>query len=159
MPEPTLSSSDKEQFQVVQPSTVADWDSYFDLRWRVLREPWNQPRGSERDPSDVSAHHLMIKDDQGKAAAAGRLHLNSPEEAQVRYMAVDPEWRGRGAGGQILRGLEDFARQQGAKAVILNAREEAIAFYERHGYRVSGPADTLFGQVRHVRMAKELERG
>jgi predicted GNAT family N-acyltransferase len=156
MPKPPLSSSDKEGFQVVQPATAADWDSYFDLRWRVLRQPWQQPRGSERDDSDASGYHLMIKDSQGKPAAVGRLHFNSPEEAQVRYMAVDEAWRGRGVGGRILLGLEAFARKQGAQRVVLNAREDAIEFYQRHGYGVSGPADTLFGQVRHVRMGKEL---
>ena len=156
MPKAPFSSSDKEGFQLVQPATAADWDSYFELRWRVLREPWQQPRGSERDDSDASGYHLMIKDGQGKAVAVGRLHFNSPEEAQVRYMAVSPEWRRRGVGGRILLGLEGFARRQGAQRVVLNAREDAIRFYQGHGCRILGPAETLFGQVRHVRMGKEL---
>ena len=31
-----------------------------------------------------------------------------------------------------------------------------IQFYRRHGYCVEGPADILFGEVRHFRMRKDL---
>ena len=80
------------------PSSPAEWDAYFDLRWRLLRHPWGQPRGSERDSLDQSAFHLLVLANNGKALACGRLHLNSPAEAQVRYMAVDENVQGRGYG-------------------------------------------------------------
>src|SRR5437868_8913026 len=73
------------------PASPAEWDAYFDLRWRLLRHPWGQPRGSERDSLEDSAIHLLATDDTGRALACGRLHLNSPTEAQVRYMAVRSE--------------------------------------------------------------------
>ena len=130
--------------------------NYFDLRWRVLREPWNQPRGSERDDLDATAFHLVIRTPEGKPVAIGRLHLNSPAEAQVRFMAVDPLWRNRGLGGRILRGLEDEARARRVERVVLNAREDASGFYLAHGYQVEGPGETLFDKVRHVRMRKDL---
>jgi predicted GNAT family N-acyltransferase len=151
---PTNASFDG--LELIQPASDADWAAYFDLRWRVLREPWAQPRGSERDDSDSSSYHLMLRDSVGLAAAVGRIHLNSAEEAQVRYMAVADLRRGKGLGGRILSGLEDFARSKGAKEIVLNAREDAVAFYIRYWYRVEGPAETLFGVVRHVRMRKRL---
>jgi N-acetylglutamate synthase-like GNAT family acetyltransferase len=97
---------------------------------------------------------LLAKD--GSPAAVGRLHLNSSDEAQVRYMAVDDSWRSKGLGGRILAGLEAQARALSVKRIVLNAREQAIDFYKRHGYRVEGPSETLFGEVRHVRMRKDL---
>ena len=92
------------------PASPSDWDIYFDLRWRILRAPWGQPRGSERDSAEESAFHLLLLDPAGKAVACGRLHLNNPDEAQVRYMAVDEDVRGRGYGGRILKALEAQAR-------------------------------------------------
>ena len=130
--------------------------TYFDLRWRVLREPWNQPRGSERDNLDATAFHLVIRTPEGKPVAIGRLHVNSPAEAQVRFMAVDPVWQNRGLGARILRGLEDEARACRVECIVLNAREDASEFYLAHGYQVEGPGETLFGKVRHVRMLKNL---
>ena len=138
------------------PSSPAEWDTYFDLRWRILRHPWNQPRGSERDSLDQSAFHLLVADDSGRTLACGRLHLNSPSEAQVRYMAVDEDVQGRGYGSAILAGLEAEARRLNVSQVVLNARDNAIVFYRKHGYATTGEADTLFESVRHVRMAKIL---
>lgn len=141
---------------LVVPTSDADLARYFDLRWRVLREPWAQPRGSERDDREDESIHLMVRAANGDALAAGRLHLNTPTEAQIRFMAVDPRAQSRGLGSLVLRSLEERARDAGAKRIILNARASAQRFYEQHGYRVEGPAERLFGGVDHWRMSKDL---
>ena len=138
------------------PCSSADWETYFDLRWRVLRHPWGQPRGSERDPEDKSAFHLLLSDPSGKALACGRLHRTAPGEAQVRYMAVVENARGCGYGSRILNALETKARRHGARKIVLNARDNAVEFYRKRGYDIIGDAETLFGVIRHVRMAKLL---
>jgi ribosomal protein S18 acetylase RimI-like enzyme len=142
--------------ELVEPSTSAELDTYYDLRWRILRQPWDQPRGSERDELDAASYKLMFKKPDGQAVAVGRLHFNSPDEAQVRYMAVDPEWDRSGLGSRILQGLEAEARKRGAQRMVLNSRDKAIGFYEKHGYQLEGSSGTLFGKVRHVRMSKAL---
>src|SRR5437667_6156018 len=88
------------------PMSPDEWDAYFDLRWRILCQPWGQPRGSERDSLDDSAVHLLLLDSARKPLACGRLHFNAPDEAQVRFMAVDEnawsrlrESHSRGIGG------------------------------------------------------------
>lgn len=152
-----MASDRDNEFRVCEPDTQADWDSYFDLRWRILRQPWGQPRGSERDSRDEKSFHLMIRDQRGSALAVGRLHLNSPDEAQVRYMAVDPSRQRSGLGTKILQGLENRARSQGVKRIVLNARANAVDFYARQGYHATGPGETLFGEVQHTKMSKNLE--
>jgi predicted GNAT family N-acyltransferase len=141
---------------LLKPATPNDWELYYDLRWLVLREPWQQPRGSERDDRDDTAIHLMLRAPDGEVVAAGRLHFNSASEAQVRFMAVAEGWRGSGAGSRVLRALEKRARNDGAQEIILNSRDQAIPFYEKHGYQVVGSASKLFNQVAHVRMRKSL---
>jgi predicted GNAT family N-acyltransferase len=138
------------------PASPSDWDTYFGLRWRILRAPWDQPRGSERDSAEGSAFHLLLLDPAGKAVACGRLHLNNPDEAQVRYMAVDEHARGRGYGGRILKALEAEARRRKARKIVLNARGNVVQFYLRHDYAVTGQAETLFGVIHHWRMEKVL---
>jgi predicted GNAT family N-acyltransferase len=138
------------------PKTPAEWEDYFDLRWRVLRAPWDQPRGSEKDDREADSQHLMIVAPDSRAIAVGRLHFNSPAEAQVRFMAVDPQSRGRGLGSLILREFEDRARAAGARSIVLNARDDAQRFYQKYGFAVVGPAPTIFSAVKHVRMRKEL---
>ncbi|MEP6957026.1 MAG: GNAT family N-acetyltransferase [Chthoniobacterales bacterium] len=138
------------------PASPEDWERYYDLRWRVLRAPWSQPRGSERDDSETESFHVALWNDIGAPVAAGRLHLNSAVEAQIRYMTVDPCWARQGLGGRILEALEEKATVLGATRVMLNARLEAQPFYKKHGYLRTGPAGTLFGSIPHDAMAKTL---
>ncbi|MEO7725447.1 MAG: GNAT family N-acetyltransferase [Chthoniobacterales bacterium] len=138
------------------PQTPREWDEYFDLRWRILRAPWNQPRGSEKDGREETSDHLMISGPDSQPIAVGRLHFNSPSQAQVRYMAVEPVMQGRGLGGQLMERFEERARAAGATSIVLNARDDAQRFYQRHGFITVGPAPTIFDAVKHVRMRKDL---
>ena len=138
------------------PETDEDYDRYFDLRWRVLREPWDQPRGSERDSFDDSGVHLMAEDEAGKLLGAGCLHFTKPGEAQIRYMAVEEFARGLGVGRAMVEWLEEKASQKDVSKVVLNSRESAVGFYERLGYVVISQGDTLFGEIKHFRMQQEL---
>ena len=149
MPEPP-------PFVIGVPTTAQDWASYYDLRWRVLREPWAQPRGSERDSLDETAFHLCAKCASGSIIATGRLHFNSLTEAQVRYMAVDPAFQGCGVGKRLLEALEALARSLGCRIVTLNSRDSALRFYQKQGYIVDSPAPILFGSIEHVKMSKQI---
>ena len=140
----------------ISPQSAADWENYYELRWRILRAPWHQPRGSEKDDREAESEHVMIVGPERQALAVGRLHYNSAAEAQVRFMAVAPEAQGRGLGAVILRELERRARAEGATSIVLNARDNAQRFYQRHGFVVTGPAPTMFDVVKHVRMRKDL---
>ncbi|MEO5753126.1 MAG: GNAT family N-acetyltransferase [Chthoniobacterales bacterium] len=145
-----------EMAEARSPVGEKEWEQYFDLRWRVLRAPWNQPRGSEKDDREDSSEHLMIPGPDSSPIAIGRLHFNSAEEAQVRFMAVDPLFQGCGLGSRILQEFERRTRAAGATSMVLNARDDAQRFYARHGFAVVGPAPTIFSAVKHVRMRKAL---
>jgi ribosomal protein S18 acetylase RimI-like enzyme len=139
-----------------EPANSREWDEYFHLRWSVLRQPWNQPRGSERDEHESDSVHLMICDTEHHPIATGRLHFNSPMEGQIRFMAVAPRWQHLGLGSRILGALEGRAKAGGTAFVVLNSRDGAVAFYEKHGYKTERPAETLFGEIAHIRMRKTL---
>jgi hypothetical protein len=36
------------EIKIRPPKTKSEWENYYDLRFRVLREPWQQPRGFEK---------------------------------------------------------------------------------------------------------------
>ena len=73
---------------VIEPTTTEEFDQYYELRWKILRAPWNQVRGSERDDDDESSTHLMVLDKNSRLIGVGRLHFNSIREAQIRFMAI-----------------------------------------------------------------------
>lgn len=141
---------------ITQPETPQDFDRYYDLRWRLLREPWKQPRGSEKDELEERALHMMVCIDDRIPIAVGRAHFNTDIEAQIRFMAVEPRFQKTGLGSVILKKLEDEVRQLGAKYVILHSRENAVHFYERQGYRIISASHTLFESVPHFLMKKDF---
>ena len=141
------------------PRSEAEWRDYYELRWRILRRPWQQPRGSERDAAENNAYHLMATDPDGQQIlAVGRIHQLNAQQAQIRYMATSETSRGRGIGTQMLHALEQQARHWGVATVVLNAREQAVPFYQRNGYRIISAAEMLFGEIPHMRMEKQLRR-
>ena len=56
----------------------------------------------------------------------------------------------------MLDELEHLAWQLGMTTVFLDARESAVGFYLRNGYAIVGDGHTLFGEVHHSKMRKQL---
>jgi predicted GNAT family N-acyltransferase len=143
--------------QIRQPETDAEFVQYYDLRWRILRAPWHQPAGSEKDDSEASCHHVIAVSDDGSIVGVGRLQFNSDDEAQIRYMAVEPAYEGRDIGRQIVTALESFAFEKERRKIVLDAREPAVGFYQRLGYEVTEKSYMLFDCIQHYRMKKIRE--
>lgn len=141
---------------IKQPKTDKEMKDYYELRWRVLRSPHNKPRGSEKDDLEELSIHLIAYSGGKIPAAVGRVHFNSEQEAQVRFMAVEPYFQNSGIGSSLLSDLEKRVRTRGASYIILNSRESAVGFYLKNGYRVTGESGILFGSVRHMRMRKDF---
>jgi len=59
-------------------------------------------------------------DSARKPLACGRLRFSAPDEAQLRFMAIDKNPRGRGYGSRILEGLEAQATRRGAQKIVRN---------------------------------------
>jgi ribosomal protein S18 acetylase RimI-like enzyme len=143
--------------QVLEPSTAEDFRRYYELRWKILRAPWDQPRGSERDPLDESSLHLMLIDARRRILGVGRLHFNTIREAQIRYMAIDIPCQRKGLGSVLLSALETRAMDLGAATMVLDARESALGFYRKHGYIACGSGHVLFNRIAHLHMSKPLK--
>ncbi|AFY70189.1 GCN5-related N-acetyltransferase [Thalassoporum mexicanum PCC 7367] len=172
------------KIQIRSPITKLEFRQYYYLRWLVLRSPWAQPPGSERDDQESQSYHLIAvldnlddidqdlqSDRVGYAdisasskqdvdqliIGVGRLHLQDPQTAQIRYMAVHPNYRSQGIGSQILMALEQYGRSQPIQQIILKARAEAVRFYQHHNYQVLESAHTLYGKIPHFLMCKSID--
>ncbi len=142
-------------FQVTTPQSSEDWQAYYQLRWQVLRAPWNEPRGSEQDDLEQDAEHRFIKNKAGEVLGVARLHFNNHQQAQVRYMAVAEGNRNQHIGSRLLHELEKLAWTQDAGELVLYARERALDFYKRHGYELKEKAHLAYDDVQHWKMIKQ----
>ena len=144
-------------FSITAPQSKTEFDHYYELRWRILRAPWQQPRGSERDRHEDSAIHAMAVNDEGHIIGVARLHQINNTTAQIRYMAVEDGWQGSGIGDALLRYLEEQARTLGVRLIKLNARENSVGFYTKRGYQITGPGHLLYGEIEHQKLEKRLD--
>ena len=146
----------QSEYQLKAPETEEEYRKYYEFRYNLLRKPWDQPVGSEKDEMEDQSFHRMIVDKDGIVVGVGRLHFNTEKESQIRYLAVNENIRNQGFGSKIVAELEKIAQEKGAKEVMLVSREGALDFYARRGYRITKDAKTLFGTIKHKEMRKVL---
>jgi GNAT superfamily N-acetyltransferase len=140
---------------VINPSNDEEWDQYFRIRYEVLRKPWNEPEGSERDAEEDCSWHFAVKSGL-ELTGVCRLQRLADGTGQVRYMAVKYEHQGKGIGALLLDAAEQKGKKEGMHKIILHARENAVPFYENQGYRIVEKSYLLFDSIQHFLMHKDL---
>ena len=143
------------EIEIRSPKTDKEWVEYYDLRFRVLRKPWNQPIGSERNEGDASEQHFALYSDLN-LIAVGRLDQCEGEKRQIRFMAVEKNEQGLGYGKLLMLEMEKYCSNHKVNEIILHARESAIPFYEKLSYQLHEPTYKLFGEIQHYLMSKKL---
>jgi len=137
-------------------STQKELEDIFALRYRILRAPWNQPADTASDELENTSLNAFIKNEQQEIVACGRLQENAGKVGQIRYMAVREDQQGKGLGKMIVDFLEIEAQKKGFVAVELQARENAVKFYESQGYQVKEKTFLLWGLIQHYLMHKSI---
>ncbi|MHA8095212.1 GNAT family N-acetyltransferase [Aquirufa lenticrescens] len=141
--------------KIKSPQTDSDWKAYYALRFSVLREPWNQPLGSEVLADEDQAIHAIAVENE-EVLGVARMHESAEKQGQVRCVATATEAQGKGIGKAIMAYLEEKAKQKGWTEIVLEARENAVAFYQAIGYSIVAESYLLFGEIQHYRMKKAL---
>ena len=143
-------------YNIISPKNNKDFDEYYYFRWEYLRKPLNKQLGTEKDDIEHKSIHRVVLDNHQKIIAVGRIHHNTSIESQIRYFAVDKNYRRKGLGSYLMQDLEDVALKNNRKSMMLNARENSIYFYEKLGYVISKKTNLLFGKIQHYEMKKVL---
>lgn len=146
----------RDFIKIIKPQTPQEFEVYFLLRYNLLRKPWNQPLGSEKDEQENTSIHFLALNDYGNGIGVCRLQFNTNEEAQIRYMAVDDSYRNMGIGKLLISFAENMAKEKSAKQIILHARENAVMFYRKCGYSIDEKSYLMWGEIQHYLMRKEL---
>ncbi|MGA1362706.1 MAG: GNAT family N-acetyltransferase [Ilumatobacteraceae bacterium] len=113
------------------------------LRVRVLRKGTPFTHASYPEDSYPDVVNFCVVRDGEPVATSTWFSKECPEmpgvpAVQLKGMAVDDSLQGSGLGALlIVRGIE-HARSLGAKVVWARARDSALYFYERRGFRTAG---------------------
>jgi len=141
---------------IKSPETLEEFEKFCDLRWKILRAPWNRPKHKIEDEINDKSIKLIACDENGKIIGTGRARFNSSTEAEIKSMAVEENYRGKGIGSKIIFELERKIKETEARKIVISSRDKAVEFYKKHGYRVISESYNLYGEVPHYTMMKEL---
>ena len=141
---------------IKSPETTEEFEKYCDLRWRILRAPLNRPKLNINDEINDASIKLIVCEENGEVIGTGRASFNSATEAQIRSMAVEENYQGKGIGSLIISELEKRVIKLGVKTIVIDSRDTAEKFYEKHGYKATSESYVLLEKIPHVRMLKNL---
>lgn len=140
---------------VAHPESKEELNQYYQLRYDILRAPWGQPPGSEMANDDHSAIHLCLIFADLMVGVC-RLHYNTNDEAQIRFMGIKSEYRNQQLGDYLIKAAENISKSNHCKTIYLQARENAVPFYERNGYHIEAKTFLLFDTIQHYAMRKNI---
>ena len=113
----------------------SELNEYYNIRWKILRQPLGLKKGTEKDDLEDKSIHRVAKIDN-QIIAVGRLHFIENNTAQIRYMAVEDDFRGRGVGKLITNEFIRISKDKNISKIILYAREDVIDFYKKLGFDI-----------------------
>lgn len=113
---------------------IAAADTYA-LRHAVL---WpEKPAAYVQLPEDANGRHFGAFVG-GELVSVISLFIDETE-ARFRKFATAPAWQGQGIGAALLTHTIAAATAAGATSLWCDARQTALAFYQRHGLQPEGP--------------------
>lgn len=131
-----------------------EYEQMVQLRHQILRQPLGlsfSKEELEREKDNI----LIGAFDEDQMLGCCMLTPVDAETLQVRQMAVNNNLQGKGIGASIMAFAENLSRDKGFKKLVMHARDTAIGFYEKFGFKVNGNQFTEVN-LPHHQMEKML---
>ncbi|MEO6548422.1 MAG: GNAT family N-acetyltransferase [Ferruginibacter sp.] len=131
-----------------------EYQQMVNLRFEVMRKPLGlsfSPEELAKEKDDI----LIGAFDEDEMMGCCILSNMKDGCARLRQMAVQRNMQGKGIGESIMTFAEIIARDKGFKTLTMHARDTAVGFYEKYGYRVKGDKFIEINIPHHI-MEKRL---
>lgn len=128
----------------------SEYRQMVNLRYQILRQPLGM--NFSADELDAEENDILLASfDEDELLACCILSTTSePGTLRLRQMAVPKNMQGRGIGAALLLFAENVGRDKGYKRITMHARDTAIGFYERAGYKIYGESFIEVGIPHHT---------
>lgn len=124
------------------------------LRYSILRQPLGLGFSTEELEMEKDDILIAAFDDDEMLGCCMLVPMGN-NTLRLRQMAVNDNLQGKGIGASIMAFAENIARDKGYHKLIMHARDSAIGFYEKFGYKVIGDSFIEVKVPHHV-MEKRL---
>lgn len=131
-----------------------EYDQMVRLRQQILRQPLGLNFTKEELDNEKKDILIAAFDDDEMLGCCMLTTINN-DTLRIRQMAVPNNLQGKGIGASLMSFMENIARDKGYRFLTMHARDTAIGFYEKFGYKVKGDQFLEVGIPHHV-MEKAL---
>ncbi|MEO6721135.1 MAG: GNAT family N-acetyltransferase [Ferruginibacter sp.] len=131
-----------------------EYQQMVTLRYEIMRKPLGlsfSPDELAKEKKDI----LIGAFDEDVMMGCCILSDMNNGCARLRQMAVQKNMQGKGIGESIMTFAETLARDKGFKTLTMHARDTAVGFYEKFGYKVKGEKFVEINIPHHI-MEKRL---
>lgn len=126
----------------------------FPLRRAVLRK--NMPNEPHEFSGDFDNNTIHLGYYEGEEIIGVVTIIKNGKIAQLRGMAVADAHQGEGIGKKLVLEAENVLKKENFSRIWMNARENAVPFYEKLGYKIEGELFIIKPIGFHYLMAKEF---
>ncbi len=126
------------------------------LREKVLRIPIGKTFHPSEIEEEWRQYHFGYRESLS-ADLVGVCALKAVDAPciQLRQMAVEERWRGRGVGSALVLYCIKWAKTMGFRCMRLDARHHAVTFYAKLGFEIEGSPFEHLG-ITHYAMYRNL---
>lgn len=132
----------------------------IELRNNILRKPLGlsfipavfTPAAFKKEQQDI----LIGAFEVNKIVGCCVLTKVNERTIQLRQMAVNNEFQGKGVGKKIVQYAEKIAREEKYETIMMHARSVAVSFYKKLGYAIEGN-EFMEVSIPHFMMKKNLK--
>ena len=115
----------------------AEWQraGAYSVRIQGMNRQHHISLRDEFDEHDGEGTKYIVLLDDGYPVATCRFYEAGPGSVVLGRVVVLPEYRGKELGRKVVHEAETWIRELGYREVVIDSRLEAVAFYEKLGYR------------------------
>lgn len=140
------------------PKNMEEFKAYYLLRYQVLREPWGQPKGTEKDDYEpISKHFMAIDDETNNVVGAVKYFEKEPGVGWFSHLAVAEKCQRQGIGKLLVKTVEDAVRDDGYEILGVMSRLTSTEYFKKFGYQIKGLPLHYFGTTQVVWMEKKIK--
>jgi len=132
----------------------------YTIRKEILRKNIDLPYKFSGDLDDGTFHLGAFKADTIVGVVSfmkSDLNKLKGTQYQLRGMATSIEVRKEGFGNLLLKEAFEFLKQNQIDIVWCNAREEAVGFYQKNGFKILGDQFNIEKEGVHYKMYKKIK--
>lgn len=120
--------------EVLRATTTAERAAAYYVRIQAMARKHKIPLHVEFDEHDTPETNYVVVIDDFLPVATCRLYAIDAERMMLGRIVVLPDYRHKGLGTMVVGQAEQWARELGFRRVVVESRENKIAFYEQMGY-------------------------